>query len=66
VEDLRRDRDCLNAFARRVTAAGIAEADELTAIDDATKRLIDEAVDEAHAAPNPTPADVLTDVYVRY
>jgi pyruvate dehydrogenase E1 component alpha subunit len=66
VEALRRERDCLAAFARRVTEAGIIEADELSAIDEATKRLMDEAVAEAKAAPDPTAADVLTDVYVRY
>ncbi len=66
VEALRRDRDCLNAFRRRVTEAGIVEAEELTEIDEATQRLIEEAVSEAKAAPDPTPADVLTDVYVRY
>jgi len=66
VDALRRDRDCLNAFRRRVTEAGILEAEELTEIDEATKRLMDEAVREAKAAPDPTPADVLTDVYVRY
>src|SRR3954451_18049936 len=66
VETLRRERDCLDAFARRVTDAGLVEADELAAIDAASRRLMDEAVDEAHAAPDPTPADVLTDVYVRY
>ncbi len=66
VEALRRDRDCLNAFRRRVTEAGIVEAEELTEIDEATARLMDEAVREAKAAPDPTPADVLTDVYVRY
>jgi TPP-dependent pyruvate/acetoin dehydrogenase alpha subunit len=66
VEDLRRERDCLNAFARRVTEAGIVEVDELAAIDAASRQLMDEAVSEAKAAPVPTPADVLTDVYVRY
>jgi pyruvate dehydrogenase E1 component alpha subunit len=66
VEALRRDRDCLNAFRRRVTEAGIVEAEELTEIDEAAARLMDEAVREAKAAPDPTPADVLTDVYVRY
>jgi acetoin:2,6-dichlorophenolindophenol oxidoreductase subunit alpha len=66
VEALRRDRDCLNAFTRRVTDAGIIEADELSEIDAATRALMDEAVAEAKAAPDPTPADVLTDVYVRY
>jgi pyruvate dehydrogenase E1 component alpha subunit len=66
VEALRRDRDCLAAFARRVTEAGLVEAGDLEAIDDATRRLMDEAVAEAKAAPDPTAADVLTDVYVRY
>jgi acetoin:2,6-dichlorophenolindophenol oxidoreductase subunit alpha len=66
VEALRRDRDCLNAFRRRVTEAGILQAEELTEIDEATAELMEEAVREAKAAPDPTPADVLTDVYVRY
>jgi TPP-dependent pyruvate/acetoin dehydrogenase alpha subunit len=66
VEDLRRDRDCLDSFARRVTEAGIVEADELTAIDREVATLIDDAVRDAKAAPDPTPADVLTDVYVSY
>jgi acetoin:2,6-dichlorophenolindophenol oxidoreductase subunit alpha len=66
VEDLRRERDCLNAFARRVTEAGLLEADELAAIDAASKQLMDEAVSEAKAAPDPPLSDVLTDVYVRY
>jgi acetoin:2,6-dichlorophenolindophenol oxidoreductase subunit alpha len=64
VEALRRDRDCLAAFTRRVS--DIIDADELSAIDEASARLMDEAVSEAKAAPDPTPADVLTDVYVRY
>src|SRR3954469_13627924 len=64
VEDLRRDRDCLSAFTRRVS--DIVDAGELKAIDDASAQLMDDAVREAKAAPDPTPADVLTDVYVRY
>jgi pyruvate dehydrogenase E1 component alpha subunit len=66
VEDLRRDRDCLAAFGRRATEAGIVEQSDLDEIDSAIARLIDEAVDEAKAAPDPTPDDVLTDVYVAY
>jgi pyruvate dehydrogenase E1 component alpha subunit len=66
VEDLRRDRDCLNNLARRVTEAGIAEQSDLDSIDAAVAALIDEAVAQAKAAPDPTPADVLTDVYVTY
>ena len=66
VEDLRRDRDCLDSISRRVTEAGIVDAEELAAIDREVATLIDEAVAEAHAAADPTPADVLTDVYVAY
>jgi pyruvate dehydrogenase E1 component alpha subunit len=64
VEALRRDRDCLSAFVRRVS--DILDADELSAIDEATAQLMEDAVREAKSAPDPTPADVLTDVYVRY
>jgi acetoin:2,6-dichlorophenolindophenol oxidoreductase subunit alpha len=66
VEDLRRDRDCLDSLVRRVTEAGIADAGELEAIDREVATLIDDAVSEAKAAPDPTPGDVLTDVYVAY
>ncbi|MBV9193765.1 MAG: thiamine pyrophosphate-dependent dehydrogenase E1 component subunit alpha [Solirubrobacterales bacterium] len=66
VEDLRRERDCLQAFARRVTEAAMITRSELEAIDRATSELIDGAVADAKAAPDPTPADVLTDVYVSY
>jgi acetoin:2,6-dichlorophenolindophenol oxidoreductase subunit alpha len=66
VEDLRRDRDCLDSLVRRATEAGIADAGELEAIDREVATLIDDAVSEAKAAPDPTPGDVLTDVYVAY
>jgi acetoin:2,6-dichlorophenolindophenol oxidoreductase subunit alpha len=66
VEELRHTRDCLVTFARRVSEAGVIERDELTEIDRAVQALIDEAVREATAAPDPTPADVLADVYIRY
>jgi acetoin:2,6-dichlorophenolindophenol oxidoreductase subunit alpha len=66
VDELRRTRDCLLAFARRVTDGGMLEAGELEQIDTDVKTLIDEAVAEAKAAPDPTADDVLTDVYVKY
>jgi pyruvate dehydrogenase E1 component alpha subunit len=66
VEDLRRERDCLNAFARRVTDGGIIEQSDLDEIDASVTERIDRAVSDAKAAPDPTPADVLTDVYVSY
>jgi pyruvate dehydrogenase E1 component alpha subunit len=66
VEDLRANRDCLLAFSRRVTEAGLLDADALRGVDEAVRGLIDEAVDEAKAAPDPTPDQVVTDVYVSY
>jgi acetoin:2,6-dichlorophenolindophenol oxidoreductase subunit alpha len=66
VEDLRRERDCLNAFTRRVTDDGIIEQSDLDEIDAAVGERIEKAVSDAKAAPDPAPADVLTDVYVSY
>jgi pyruvate dehydrogenase E1 component alpha subunit len=66
VEDLRRERDCLDAFSRRVTSAGLIEQSDLDAIDSAVAELVERSVVEAKAAPDPTAADVLTDVYVSY
>lgn len=66
VEEIRKTRDCLDQFARRVTAAGIIGQAELEAIDREVRELIETAVTEAKAAPDPTPADLLTDVYVAY
>jgi TPP-dependent pyruvate/acetoin dehydrogenase alpha subunit len=66
VENIRRERDCLDMFARRVTEAGLIERSELDRIDREVKALIDEAVEEAKAAPEPGTADLLSDVYVSY
>jgi acetoin:2,6-dichlorophenolindophenol oxidoreductase subunit alpha len=66
VEDLRRTRDCLDAFARRMTDAGEIERGALEGIDEAVRQLIDDSVREAKASPDPAPGDVLTDVYVKY
>jgi len=49
-----------------VTEAGLIDASELEAIDATVATLIEESVAEAKAAPDPTPGDVLTDVYVSY
>jgi acetoin:2,6-dichlorophenolindophenol oxidoreductase subunit alpha len=66
VEHARAELDCLSRFAARVTETGeLAQAD-LDAIDAEIGAEIDKAVDAAKAAPLPTEADLLTDVYVRY
>jgi acetoin:2,6-dichlorophenolindophenol oxidoreductase subunit alpha len=66
VEDLRATRDCLAAFSKQVQEMGMLSAEDLAEIDRAVGALIEEAVSEAKAAPDPTAADVLTDVYVAY
>ena len=66
LDDIRNNRDCLKKFAAAVTSAGVLQADELQAIDHEVLGLIEDAVKQAKAAPLPTAADLLTDVYVRY
>ena len=66
LDDIRVNHDCLKKFAAAVTSAGVLTAAELTAIDHEVLGLIERAVTEAKAAPLPTQADLLTDVYVKY
>ncbi|WP_029000120.1 thiamine pyrophosphate-dependent dehydrogenase E1 component subunit alpha [Azohydromonas australica] len=66
LDDIRANRDCLKKFAAAVTSAGVLQAGELQAIDHEVLGLIEDAVKQAKAAPLPTAADLLTDVYVKY
>ena len=66
VEHARAELDCLARFAARVTETGELTQADLDAIDAEIGAEIDKAVDDAKAAPLPTEADLLTDVYVRY
>jgi pyruvate dehydrogenase E1 component alpha subunit len=66
IERLRRDRDCLKAFRQRVTEARLLDPADLDAVDKEVAALIDEAVDEARAAPPPDPSEVTEDVYISY
>jgi pyruvate dehydrogenase E1 component alpha subunit len=63
---VRKDHDCLINFRKRVTEAALLDEADLNAIDEEVLTLIDEAVDEAMAAPEPTEADLYTDVYNTY
>ncbi len=65
-ERLRRERDPLAFFRKRVTEAGLLEAGQFDAIDDEAKHEIDAAVAAAKAAAMPPLAELLTDVYVAY
>ncbi|MCA1715698.1 MAG: thiamine pyrophosphate-dependent dehydrogenase E1 component subunit alpha [Actinobacteria bacterium] len=66
VEEIRKEKDCLMLFRQRVTSADLVEEEDLDKIDEEGKALIDEAVEEAKAAPEPDPDKLLTDVYVSY
>ncbi len=66
VERLRQELDCLKLFRERVGEAGLIEAGQFDDIDADVLTLIDEAADEAKAAPPPGPDDLLTDVYASY
>jgi len=66
VDRLKAEKDCLKLFRQRVTEAGLLEPAQLDEIDQEARRIIDQALAEAKAAPAPTEADLLTDVYASY
>ncbi|MBA2336536.1 MAG: thiamine pyrophosphate-dependent dehydrogenase E1 component subunit alpha [Acidimicrobiia bacterium] len=66
VDDLRATRDCIVRFRTQVVDAEVVTDDELDAIDEEARALIETAVDEATAAPVPELDELLTDVYVSY
>jgi pyruvate dehydrogenase E1 component alpha subunit len=65
-EDWIQNRDPLVLFESRASESGVVESDALRTIDGEVEALMREAVEDAEAAPFPEPADVMTDVYVRY
>jgi pyruvate dehydrogenase E1 component alpha subunit len=67
VEDVRQRRDPLETFERRtVEEMGLLSADELREVDSEVQGAIRQAVEFAEASEEPSPEDVLTDVYVSY
>jgi acetoin:2,6-dichlorophenolindophenol oxidoreductase subunit alpha len=66
VAEARDKLDCLKRFRARVTDAGQLTGAQLDEVDADVARLVDEAVAEAKAAPDPGADDLLTDVYVSY
>ena len=63
---LRETKDCLKNFRVRVSEDRVLDLADLDRIDEEVAKLIDESVESAKVAARPTPADVLTDVYVAY
>ena len=66
VADARENLDCLKNFRAKVTEAALLEEADMDAIDAKVATLIDEAVEEAIAAPFPEPEAVTQDVYIDY
>ena len=66
VAQARQNSDPLNLFRQRVVEASLFKPEELDAIDKHAADLMAQTVIEAKAAPAPTEADLLTDVYNRY
>ncbi|MBK5540276.1 thiamine pyrophosphate-dependent dehydrogenase E1 component subunit alpha [Pseudomonas sp. TH05] len=66
VKHFREHNDCLMQFRERSTRAGLVQASQLDQIDHEVDLLIENAVRKAKSDPKPSPADLLTDVYVSY
>ncbi|MEO0500958.1 MAG: thiamine pyrophosphate-dependent dehydrogenase E1 component subunit alpha [Pseudomonadota bacterium] len=66
VDNLKRSKDPLAIFRKRVTEAALLEDADLDAIRAEVEQEIESAVTSALAADTPTEADLETDVYVRY
>lgn len=66
LDRIREERDCLKAFRKTVTEAGLLTAAQLDEIDEEVRILVDEAVAEARAGADPDPSTVADDVYAEY
>ena len=66
LDELRDKRDCLKKFRATTAQSAAVSSAELDAIDAEVMALIERAVDEAKAAPRPTPDEVTRDVYIEY
>ena len=66
VKNLRDNKDCIKRFANKVTADTDISPEDLANIDAEVQALIDDAVAQALAAPEPTIDDLTTDVYIKY
>jgi pyruvate dehydrogenase E1 component alpha subunit len=63
VEKMRTERDAIEHVRQRLAETGVSEA-EVKAIDDAVRRVIQEAAEFAQSSPEPDPREVWTDVLV--
>jgi TPP-dependent pyruvate/acetoin dehydrogenase alpha subunit len=66
VANARQNSDPLNLFRQRVVETTLLQPEELDEIDRTARDDIARTMVEAKAAPLPTEADLMTDVYFRY
>lgn len=66
VANYKATKDPLMLFRRRVVEAGLLDGAAMDEVDRAARSRIVQCVAEAKTAPQPTEADLLTDVYVSY
>lgn len=66
VESLRETMDCLKNFRKRVREENLLSDQQLDAVDADVAALIDQAVEQAVAAPAPALSELTTDVYISY
>ncbi|MEQ8968601.1 MAG: thiamine pyrophosphate-dependent dehydrogenase E1 component subunit alpha [Azospirillaceae bacterium] len=66
VEEVKKTKECLDIFRKRVTEAKLLSDEDLDTIDTECREYIAECVAAAKKAPMPTEADLLTDIYVSY
>jgi len=65
-DDIKKNRDPIKIFKKKVIESGLLDISELTDIENKVKNEIKEAIQEAKDAAYPTEKDLLTDVYVNY
>jgi len=66
IPNARENMDCLKIFRAKVTEAALLDAADLDKIDEEVLKLMDEAVEEAIAAPFPEASALTEDVYISY
>ncbi len=66
VKEVRENKDCIKRFSNSLVSDTAITADDLSTIDDEVQALIDNAVAKAVADTDPEPAELLTDVYIKY
>ncbi len=66
VDQVKAEQDALQLFRQRVIETSLLETGELDEIEGSVKSYIGECVASATSASQPTEADLLTDVYVKY